>query len=90
MAFGGPGEVAGLLVGDVVMEVNGQNVEEKYLEDLIMLLKGGGNFLSLLVMDKTSYNNMRQNDTPTRDGTVSQVKRFFILHNLFAHLSVQR
>ncbi|KAM7374789.1 hypothetical protein PAMP_007428 [Pampus punctatissimus] len=72
VAFGGSGQTAGLLVGDVVMEVNGQNVEDKYLEDVIMLVKKGGHFLSLLVMDKTSYNNLKQTDTPTRDVTDSE------------------
>lgn len=74
MAFGGAGQSAGLLVGDVVMEVNGQNVEEKYLEDVIMLVKDGGHFLSLQVMDKTDYNKLKKTDTPTRDNTDSEVK----------------
>ncbi|TKS83640.1 Na(+)/H(+) exchange regulatory cofactor NHE-RF3 [Collichthys lucidus] len=68
VAFGGPGQSAGLLEGDVIMEVNGQNVEEKYLEDVIMLIKEGGHFLSLTVMHKTSYKS-KQSDTPTRDIT---------------------
>ncbi|XP_035522209.1 PDZ domain containing 3b isoform X1 [Morone saxatilis] len=67
VAFGGSGQSAGLLVGDVVIEVNGQNVEEKCLEDVIMLVKEGGQFISLLVMDKTGYDKSRQTDTPTRD-----------------------
>uniref|UniRef100_UPI0037E9AA1B NHERF family PDZ scaffold protein 4b n=1 Tax=Semicossyphus pulcher TaxID=241346 RepID=UPI0037E9AA1B len=67
VAFGGSGQNAGLCVGDVVMEVNGQNVEEKHLEDVIMLVKEGGHFLSLLVMDKTAYSKMKQPDTPTTD-----------------------
>ncbi|XP_029303777.1 NHERF family PDZ scaffold protein 4b [Cottoperca gobio] len=73
VAFGGSGQSAGLLVGDVLMEVNGQNVEEKYLEDVIFLVKEGGNILSLLVMDKTGYNKLKQTDTPMRDITDSEV-----------------
>ncbi|XP_044225529.1 PDZ domain containing 3b isoform X1 [Thunnus albacares] len=72
VAFGGAGQRAGLLVGDVVMEVNGQKVEDKCLEDVIMLVKEGGHFLSLLVMDKTSYNKLKQTDSPTRDVTDSE------------------
>ncbi|XP_034060160.1 PDZ domain containing 3b isoform X2 [Gymnodraco acuticeps] len=74
MAFGGSGQRAGLCVGDVVMEVDGQNVEDKSLEDVIMLVKEGGHFISLLVMYKT---NMRreQTDTPTRDIPDSEVKK---------------
>ncbi|XP_037603585.1 PDZ domain containing 3b isoform X2 [Sebastes umbrosus] len=72
VAFGGTGLSAGLLVGDVVMEVNGQNVEEKSLEDVIMLVKKGGNFLNLVVMEKADYNQLKQTDTPTKDITDSK------------------
>nr|XP_020468066.1 Na(+)/H(+) exchange regulatory cofactor NHE-RF3-like [Monopterus albus] len=74
IAFGGPGQRGGLLVGDVVIGVNGQNVEEKYLEDVIILVKEGGCYLSLLVMDKTSYNKMKPTDTPTRNITDNEQK----------------
>uniref|UniRef100_A0A665VAY2 Na(+)/H(+) exchange regulatory cofactor NHE-RF4-like n=1 Tax=Echeneis naucrates TaxID=173247 RepID=A0A665VAY2_ECHNA len=67
VALGSSGQSAGLLVGDVVVEVNGQNVEKKYLEDVIMLVKEGGHFLSLLVMDKTNYNKMKETERPTTD-----------------------
>ncbi|XP_074528912.1 NHERF family PDZ scaffold protein 4b [Halichoeres trimaculatus] len=67
VAFGGPGQSAGLHVGDIVMEVNGQNVEEKHLEDVIMLVKEGGHFLSLLVLDKSDDSKEKQTETPTRD-----------------------
>ncbi|XP_070699661.1 NHERF family PDZ scaffold protein 4b isoform X2 [Pempheris klunzingeri] len=69
VALGGSGQTAGLRLGDVVVEVNGQNVEEKYLEDVIMLVKGGGHLLSLLVMDRTDYNKLKQTDTTTGDIT---------------------
>lgn len=36
------------------MEINGQNVEEKTLEDVILLMKEGGSCLSLLVTEKRS------------------------------------
>ncbi|XP_041865223.1 PDZ domain containing 3b isoform X2 [Melanotaenia boesemani] len=67
VAVGGSGQSAGLVVGDVVMEVNGQNVEEKHLEDIIMLVEKGGSFLSLQVMDQTSYNKMKQSDISNTD-----------------------
>uniref|UniRef100_UPI003AAD4A68 NHERF family PDZ scaffold protein 4b n=1 Tax=Centroberyx gerrardi TaxID=166262 RepID=UPI003AAD4A68 len=73
VALGGSGQTAGLLEGDVVMEINGHTVEGKYLEDVIMIVKEGGNFLSLLVMDKSSYNKVNQNQTPsTRDAIDSE------------------
>ncbi|XP_053703714.1 NHERF family PDZ scaffold protein 4b [Synchiropus splendidus] len=58
---GGPGQRAGLQQGDAVLEVNGQNVENKYLEEVIMLVKKGGRSLSLLVVDNTDHG--------TRDST---------------------
>uniref|UniRef100_A0A8C2ZYZ8 NHERF family PDZ scaffold protein 4b n=1 Tax=Cyclopterus lumpus TaxID=8103 RepID=A0A8C2ZYZ8_CYCLU len=72
VAFGGSGQSAGLLEGDVVMEVNGQNVEEKYLEDVIMLVKERGQFLTLLVMEKNGY-KLKQTKTPTRDISDSEL-----------------
>ncbi|XP_056140321.1 NHERF family PDZ scaffold protein 4b [Lampris incognitus] len=52
VALGGPGQRAGLLEGDIVVEVNGHNVEEKWLDDVVMLVKEGGNLLFLMVMMK--------------------------------------
>lgn len=37
----------------VVLEVNGQNVASKYLEDVILLIEGG-KFLSLIVTEQHS------------------------------------
>ncbi|XP_022523387.2 PDZ domain containing 3b isoform X1 [Astyanax mexicanus] len=64
VAPGGPGGRSGLLQGDVVVEVNGQNVEEECLEDVILLMKMGGNTLSLLVVDRPGYEWMKQNREP--------------------------
>ncbi|CAF98547.1 unnamed protein product, partial [Tetraodon nigroviridis] len=52
VTFGGPGQRAGLHVGDVVLKVNGQSVAGKYLEEVMALMKKGGNVLSLLVTDQ--------------------------------------
>ncbi|KAM9788975.1 NHERF family PDZ scaffold protein 4b [Neosynchiropus ocellatus] len=64
----GPGRRAGLHQGDVVVEVNGQNVEDKYLEEVIMLVKKGGRSLSLLVVDKTDHGtqDLTHNEEVTR------------------------
>ncbi|KAM4545190.1 NHERF family PDZ scaffold protein 4b isoform 3-T3 [Odontesthes bonariensis] len=69
VTFGGPAQNAGLVVGEVVIEVNGQNVEQKYLEEILLLVKKGGDFLSLLLMDQTIYDKMKKTDTPTTDVT---------------------
>lgn len=42
------------------MEVNGANVEEEYLEDVIVLIKEGGDSLSLLVMEPQGYEKLLQ------------------------------
>lgn len=65
VTFGGPGQRAGLHVGDVVLEVNGQDVAGKDLEDVIVLTKEGGNFLSLLVTEQTGYAKRQENTPPT-------------------------
>nr|XP_057944251.1 NHERF family PDZ scaffold protein 4b isoform X2 [Doryrhamphus excisus]XP_057944252.1 NHERF family PDZ scaffold protein 4b isoform X2 [Doryrhamphus excisus] len=62
VAPGGPGEKAGLNVGDVVVEVNWKNVEDQYLEDVMILVKEGGQELSLRVMDEVGY---KMADTPS-------------------------
>ncbi|KAM6970612.1 NHERF family PDZ scaffold protein 4b [Aplochiton taeniatus] len=54
VVLGSPGKKAGLLEGDVLIQVNGQNVEDKCLEDVIILVKEGGNLLSLLVTRTTT------------------------------------
>ncbi|XP_077403633.1 NHERF family PDZ scaffold protein 4b isoform X2 [Vanacampus margaritifer] len=60
VAPGNPGKKAGLIIGDIVREVNGENVGDRYLEDVIMLVKEGGPCLSLLVKDKEDYDNSKQ------------------------------
>lgn len=70
VAPGGPGESSGLKEGDVLVEVNGQNVEEECLEDVIFLMKKGGSSLSLLVMDRSGY-RMKNNGKPINDENVA-------------------
>uniref|UniRef100_A0A667Z9L5 NHERF family PDZ scaffold protein 4b n=1 Tax=Myripristis murdjan TaxID=586833 RepID=A0A667Z9L5_9TELE len=70
VALGGSGQRAGLLVDDMVVEVNGQNVEGKHLEDVIMLVKEGGSFLSLLVKNKSDSKTNQSEMLPAR-GTPS-------------------
>ncbi|KAJ8267049.1 hypothetical protein GJAV_G00137720 [Gymnothorax javanicus] len=64
VAVGGPGEKAGLFQGDIVVEVNGKNVEEVYLEDVVLLVKDGGRSLSMLVVDRCGYKMLKQSGTP--------------------------
>ncbi|XP_059406706.1 NHERF family PDZ scaffold protein 4b isoform X2 [Carassius carassius] len=64
VAAGGPGEMSGLLQGDVVVEVNGQNVEKESVEDVILNVKRGGDALSLLVVDQKGYDLLKKNGKP--------------------------
>ncbi|XP_036436343.1 LOW QUALITY PROTEIN: PDZ domain containing 3b [Colossoma macropomum] len=61
---GGSAESSGLLQGDVIVEVNGQNVEDECLEDVILLMKKGETSLSLLVVDRPGYEWMKKNGKP--------------------------
>ncbi|XP_066504674.1 NHERF family PDZ scaffold protein 4b [Hoplias malabaricus] len=70
---GGPGESAGLLQGDVVVEVNGTNVEEECLEDVILLMKNGGSSLSLLVVDREGYEWIKKHGRPITSEKVVKV-----------------
>uniref|UniRef100_A0A673GE45 PDZ domain containing 3b n=1 Tax=Sinocyclocheilus rhinocerous TaxID=307959 RepID=A0A673GE45_9TELE len=64
VAAGGPGEMSGLLQCDVVVEVNGQNVEKESVEDVILHVKRGGGTLSLLVVDQKGYDWLKKNGKP--------------------------
>lgn len=72
VTFEGPGQQAGLRVGDVVLEVNGNNVAEKHLEEVIMLVEEGGRFLSVLVKEQTGGCPEGQEHTPST-GEVSRL-----------------
>ncbi|XP_065106251.1 NHERF family PDZ scaffold protein 4b isoform X2 [Paramisgurnus dabryanus] len=68
---GGPGGSSGLLQGDVVVEVNGQNVENESVEDVILQVKQGGRSLSLLVVDRRGYEWLKTNEKPIRANNVT-------------------
>ncbi|XP_076867912.1 NHERF family PDZ scaffold protein 4b isoform X2 [Brachyhypopomus gauderio] len=74
IAAGGPAESSGLLQSDVVVEVNGQNVEEESMEDVILLMKKEGSSLSLLVIDRPGYEWMKKNARPITADKASEVK----------------
>nr|XP_014350402.1 PREDICTED: Na(+)/H(+) exchange regulatory cofactor NHE-RF4 [Latimeria chalumnae] len=51
----GPAAQAGLKDGDVVVEVNGQNVEVESCEEVAVKMKAGGHHLEVLVADREAY-----------------------------------
>ncbi|XP_046876440.1 PDZ domain containing 3b isoform X2 [Hypomesus transpacificus] len=69
VVLGGSGHRAGLKEGDLVIEVNGQGMEDKYIEDVIMLVKEGGHFLSLLVMEKSDSSEQKNTQQTTEAET---------------------
>uniref|UniRef100_A0A673L173 PDZ domain-containing protein n=1 Tax=Sinocyclocheilus rhinocerous TaxID=307959 RepID=A0A673L173_9TELE len=66
--MGSAGERAGLCERDVVVEVNGQNVEEEYFDEVVRLIKEGGTPLSLLVMEGLGYEKLRNARQPVSSG----------------------
>ncbi|XP_066565177.1 Na(+)/H(+) exchange regulatory cofactor NHE-RF3 [Amia ocellicauda] len=64
VAPGGSAERAGLREGDVVVEVNRHNVEEEFFEGVVMRMREGGQVLSVLVLDRQGYEQLRQSRTP--------------------------
>jgi len=74
-----------------VVEVNGQNVEKESLEDVILLVKGGGDTLSLLVVDQKGYDWLKKNVKPitvNKLATISEVCNKVLLCFLVFGISV--
>ncbi|KAM6959263.1 Na(+)/H(+) exchange regulatory cofactor NHE-RF3 [Aplochiton taeniatus] len=64
----GSGKRAGLWEGDVVVEVNGQNVEQQYFEDVVVLIKKSASPLQLLVVERSGYDLLKQRGCPITAG----------------------
>uniref|UniRef100_A0A8C4ZDV2 PDZ domain-containing protein n=1 Tax=Gadus morhua TaxID=8049 RepID=A0A8C4ZDV2_GADMO len=61
VASGGSGQRAGLLRGDAIVEVDGQNVEDRSLEEVGALVKAGLTTLKLLVRERTEGEHLGRN-----------------------------
>ncbi|XP_072548209.1 Na(+)/H(+) exchange regulatory cofactor NHE-RF3 [Salminus brasiliensis] len=68
---GRAGERAGLWEGDVIVEVNGQNVEEEHFEEVLRIIKKGDTPLRLLVVEKAGYEKLRKSGVPINSGLIS-------------------
>lgn len=51
----GPANIAGLQDDDIVIEVNGTNVENEEYEDVVARIQDSGNSLTLLVCEEKTY-----------------------------------
>lgn len=56
-----PAEDAGLRQGDRIVEVNGENVEDKTHQQVIQLIKAGGDETKLLVVDSEADDYYKKN-----------------------------
>lgn len=61
---GGPADVAGLQDDDIVIEVNGMNVENKDYEDVVAKVQQSGNKLTLLVCGEAAYKYYKSQNIP--------------------------
>ncbi|XP_067826980.1 Na(+)/H(+) exchange regulatory cofactor NHE-RF3-like isoform X2 [Heptranchias perlo] len=58
------GHKAGIRDGDMVIEVNGKNIEKDRYEDVLMKIKENNQEVTLLVMNKNQYWHCKDNDIP--------------------------
>ncbi|CAL8350147.1 unnamed protein product [Lota lota] len=77
VASGGSGQRAGLLGGDAIVEVDGQNVEDRSLEEVGTLIKGGLTPLKLLVVERTEGGHLGMNGPPETQVGRSHIQQYF-------------
>lgn len=56
---GGAADRAGLQDDDIVVEVDGVNVEERSHEEAVAIIRGSGSSLEMLVADKSVYDHFK-------------------------------
>lgn len=74
---GGAADRAGLEDDDVVVEVNGVNVEQKSYEEVVEMIQRSGSTLEMLVAKKSVYEQLTANGvtiTPLLLGATSNVQ----------------
>ncbi|XP_062982843.1 Na(+)/H(+) exchange regulatory cofactor NHE-RF3 [Elgaria multicarinata webbii] len=60
----GPGHIAGLQVDDILIEVNGVNVENENYENVVARIRDSGNTLMLLVCEEEAYQYFKSQNMP--------------------------
>uniref|UniRef100_A0A3Q0QNK7 PDZ domain containing 1 n=1 Tax=Amphilophus citrinellus TaxID=61819 RepID=A0A3Q0QNK7_AMPCI len=61
---GGAADKAGLEDDDIVVEVNGVNVEQSFHEDVVKIIQGSGNSLEMLVAKRSVYDKLKAKGVP--------------------------
>ncbi|XP_041493878.1 Na(+)/H(+) exchange regulatory cofactor NHE-RF3 [Microtus oregoni] len=61
---GGPADKAGLEDEDIIIEVNGENVQDEPYESVVDRIKGSGEHVTLLVCGKKAYDYFRAKKIP--------------------------
>ncbi|XP_030614523.1 Na(+)/H(+) exchange regulatory cofactor NHE-RF3 [Archocentrus centrarchus] len=61
---GGAADKAGLEDDDIVVEVNGVNVEQSFHEDVVKIIQGSGNSLEMLVVKRSIYDKLKAKGVP--------------------------
>ncbi|XP_057709094.1 Na(+)/H(+) exchange regulatory cofactor NHE-RF3 [Corythoichthys intestinalis] len=72
---GGAADVAGLEDDDVVVEVNGKNVEHCTHEEVVELIRATGNELEMLVAAKNVYERLKLRRTPITRQLIGETLR---------------
>ncbi|MEE6467628.1 hypothetical protein FKM82_007998 [Ascaphus truei] len=63
---GGPADVAGVKEEDMLLEVNGVNVEEEAYEDVVTRIRNAGGKLTLLIVSQEAYEYFKAKKIPIK------------------------
>ncbi|XP_026000682.1 Na(+)/H(+) exchange regulatory cofactor NHE-RF3 isoform X2 [Astatotilapia calliptera] len=61
---GGVADKVGMEDDDIVVEVNGVNVEQSHHDDVVKIIQGSGNYLEMLVAKKSVYEKLKAQGVP--------------------------
>ena len=70
MVPGSAGQRAGLWEGDVLVEVNGQNVEEEFFKEVVLMIKHSDSSLRMLVVERSGYEQLKRTGLPITAGLI--------------------
>ncbi|KAK6485625.1 Na(+)/H(+) exchange regulatory cofactor NHE-RF3-like [Huso huso] len=74
VASGSPADKAGLVDDNIVIEVNGDNVENKSYEEVVEMIKKSGNRLEMLVIEEAAYDYFKDKNIPITTALIGTSK----------------